>query len=71
MGMNVSTKWKDNKTVMGHKSDGNYKRNITRLPEHGSELDLRTENNKTEQANKKHLAFLRGESGRMRNTIRA
>ena len=69
--MYVSTKEEDNKTVMGHKSDGNYKWNITRPPECGSELDLRTENNKTEQANKKHLAFLRGESGRMRNTIRA
>ena len=69
--MYVSSKEEDNKTVMGHKSDGNYKRNITRPPECGSELDLRTGNNKTEQANKKHLAFLRGESGRMRNTIRA
>ena len=56
--MYVSTKEEDNKTVMGHKSNGNYKRNITRLLERGSELDLRTENNKTEQANKKHLAFL-------------
>ena len=56
--MYISTKEEDNKTVMGHKSNGNYKRNITRPPEHGSELDLRTGNNKTEQANKKHLAFL-------------
>ena len=68
--MYVSTKEEDNK-VMGHKSNGNYKQSITRLPESGSELDLRTENNKTEQANKKHPAPLQGESGRMRNTIRA
>ena len=69
--MYVSTEEEDNKTVMGHKSDGNYKQSLTRLPEHRSELDLRTENNKTEQANKKHLAFLRGESEQMWNTIRA
>ena len=61
--MYVSTKEEDNKTVMGHKSNGNYKQSITRLPESGSELDLRTENNKTEQANKKHPASLQGESG--------
>ena len=48
--MYVSTKEEDNKMVMGYKSDGNYKRNITRPPERGSELDLRTGNNKTEQA---------------------
>ena len=30
MGMNVSTKRKDNKTVMGHKKHNNQKWNITR-----------------------------------------
>ena len=30
MGMNVSTKWKDNKTVMGHNRHYNQKWNITR-----------------------------------------
>ena len=30
MGMNVSTKWKDNKTVMGHNKHNNQKWNITR-----------------------------------------
>ena len=33
MGMNVSTKWKDNKTVMGHNKHNNQKWNITRSPE--------------------------------------
>ena len=33
MGMNVSTKRKDNKTVMGHKKHNNQKWNITRSPE--------------------------------------
>ena len=33
MGMNVSTKQKDNKTVMGHKKHNNQKWNITRGPE--------------------------------------
>ena len=33
MGMNVSTKRKDNKTVMEHKKCNNQKRNITRSPE--------------------------------------
>ena len=32
-GMNVSTKRKDNKTVMGHKKHNNQKWNITRSPE--------------------------------------
>ena len=32
MGINVSTKRKDNKTVMGHKRDHNQKGNITRSP---------------------------------------
>ena len=33
MGMNVSTKQKDNKTVMGYKKHNNQKGNITRSPE--------------------------------------
>ena len=33
MGMNVSTKWKDNETVMGHNKHNNQKWNITRSPE--------------------------------------
>ena len=33
MGMNVSTKWKDNKTVMGHNKHNNQKWNITRSSE--------------------------------------
>ena len=33
MGMNVTTKWKDNKTVMGHNKHNNQKWNITRSPE--------------------------------------
>ena len=33
MGMNVSTKRKDNKTVMEHKNHNNPKGNITRSPE--------------------------------------
>ena len=33
MGMNVSTKWKDNKTVMGHNRHYNQKWNITRSSE--------------------------------------
>ena len=33
MGMNVSTKQKDNKTVMGHNKHNNQKWNITRSPE--------------------------------------
>ena len=33
MGMNVSTKWKDNKTVMGHNKHNNQKWNITRRSE--------------------------------------
>ena len=33
MGMYVSTKEKDNKTVMGHKKHDNLKWNITRIPE--------------------------------------
>ena len=43
--MYVSTKEKDDKTVMEHKSDNNLKRNITRVPEFGSEISLETENN--------------------------
>ena len=53
MGMNVSTKRKDNKTVMGHNKHNNQKWNITRSPEFGSEISLRTENNRTEQENNK------------------
>ena len=33
MGMNVSMKWKDNKTVIGHNKHNNPKQNITRSPE--------------------------------------
>ena len=33
MRMYVSTKEKDNKTVIGHKKHDNLKRNITRIPE--------------------------------------
>ena len=52
MGMNVSTKRKDNKMVMGHKHN-NQIWNITRSPEFGSEINLRTETNRTEQEKKK------------------
>ena len=45
MGMYVSMKKKDNKMVMEHKSNDNLKRNITRVPEFGLEISLRTENN--------------------------
>ena len=53
MGMNVSTKQKDNKMVMGHNKHNNQKWNITRSPEFGLEISLRTENNRTEQENNK------------------
>ena len=53
MGMNVSTKRKDNKTVRGHNKHNNQKWNITRSPEFGSEMSLRSENNRTEQENNK------------------
>ena len=53
MGMNVSTKRKDNKTVMGHNKHNNQKWNITRSSEFESEMSLRTENNRTEQENNK------------------
>ena len=33
MGMNVSTKWKDNKTVMGHNRHYNQEGDITRSSE--------------------------------------
>ena len=55
MGMNVSTKRKDNKTVMGHKKHNNQKWNITRSAKFGSEISLRTENNRTEQENNKTM----------------
>ena len=55
MGMNVSTKWKDNQTVMRHKRHNNQKWNITRSPEFGLEISLRTENNRTEQENNKTM----------------
>ena len=51
MGMNVSMKWKDNKTVMGHNKHNNQKWNITRSPEFGLEISLRMENNRTEREN--------------------
>ena len=53
MGMNVSTKRKDNKTVMEHKKHNNQKWSITRSPEFQIEISLRTENNRTEQENNK------------------
>ena len=55
MGMYVSTKKKDNKTVMEHKSKDNLKQNITRIPEFGSEISLRMENNRTEQEDNKTM----------------
>ena len=57
--MNVSTKRKDNKTVMGHNKHNNQKWNITRGPEFGSEINLRTENNRTEQENNKTMFLMR------------
>ena len=53
--MNVAMKQKDNKTVMGHKKHNNQKWNITRSPEFGLEISLRTENNRTEQENNKTM----------------
>ena len=38
---------------MGHKKHNNPNWNITRSPEFGSEISLRTENNRTEQENNK------------------
>ena len=55
MGLYVSTKKKDNKMVKEHKSNNNPKQNITRIPEFGSEISLRTENNRTEQENNKTM----------------
>ena len=55
MGMNVSTKRKDNKMVMGHNKHNNQKWNITRSSELGSEISLRTENNRTERENNKMM----------------
>ena len=43
--MYVSTKKKDNKTVMEHKSNDNPKWNITRVPKFGSEISLEMANN--------------------------
>ena len=43
----------NNKTVMGHKKHNNQKWNITRSPEFGSEISVRTENNRTERENNK------------------
>ena len=53
MGMNVSTKRKDNKTVMGHRKHNNWEWNITKSPEFRLEISLRMENNRTEQENNK------------------
>ena len=53
--MYVSMKKKDNKTVMGYNSNDNLKQNITRIPEFGLEISLRTENNRTEQENNKKM----------------
>ena len=55
MGMNVSTKWKDNKMVMGHNKHNNQKWNITRSLEFRSEISLVPENNRTEQENNKTM----------------
>ena len=55
MGMYVSMKKKDNKTVMEHKSNDSLKWNIIRIPEFGLEISLRTENNRTEQENNKTM----------------
>ena len=52
---NECTKRKDNKMVMGHKKHNNQKWNITRSPEFKSEINLRTENNRTEQENNKTM----------------
>ena len=40
---------------MEHKKHDNLKWNITRIPEFGSEISLRTENNRTEQENNKTM----------------
>ena len=40
---------------MEHKSNANLKQNITRIPEFGLEISLRTENNRTEQENNKMM----------------
>ena len=55
MRMNVSTKRKDNKTVMGHNRHYNQKGDITRSSEFGLEISLRTENNRTKQENNKMM----------------
>ena len=55
MGMYVSTKEKDNKTVMEHKRHNNLKWNITRIPEFRLEISLRMEDNRTEQENNKTM----------------
>ena len=47
--MNVATKRKDNKTVMGHKKHNSQKWNITRSLDFGSEISLRMENRTREQ----------------------
>ena len=60
LGMNVSTKRRDNKTVMGYNKHNNQKWNITRSPEFISEINLRTENNRIEQENNKTM-FPNGE----------
>ena len=54
MGMNVSTKWKDNKTVMGHNKHYNQKGNNK---EFGVRIGdgLGTENNRTKQENNKTM----------------
>ena len=54
-GMNVSTKRKDNKTVMGHNRHYNRKRDITRSLEFGSEMSLRMENNRMKRENNKMM----------------
>ena len=54
MGMYVSTKEKDNKTVMKHKKHDSLKQNITRIPEFW--IGDKSENsNRTEQKNNKTI----------------
>ena len=55
--MNVATKRKDNKTVMGHKKHNNQKWKIIRSLEFILEISLRTENNRTEQENNKMMCL--------------
>ena len=55
MGMNVSTKRKDNKTVMGYNKHYNQKGTQQGVWSYGSEISLRTENNRTKRENNKTM----------------